>query len=47
MWTRVGIYSVAPYYLRPPRRSGVLLGYGPLGENRIREGIARLAAALE
>ena len=42
----VAVYSVAPYYLRPPRRSGVLLGYGPLGERQIREGIARLAAAL-
>lgn len=43
----VGVYSVAPYYLRPPRRTGVLLGYGPLSEAQIREGIARLATALE
>jgi GntR family transcriptional regulator/MocR family aminotransferase len=42
----VAVYSVAPYYLRPPRRSGVLLGYGPLDERRIRDGIARLAAVL-
>jgi GntR family transcriptional regulator/MocR family aminotransferase len=42
----VGVYSVAPYYLRPPRRSGVLLGYGALGERDIRDGVARLAAAL-
>jgi GntR family transcriptional regulator/MocR family aminotransferase len=42
----VGVYPVAPYYLCPPRRSGVLLGYGPLGERQIREGVARLAAAL-
>jgi GntR family transcriptional regulator/MocR family aminotransferase len=42
----IGVYPVAPYYLRPPRRSGVLLGYGPLGERQIREGVRRLAAAL-
>ena len=35
----VGLYSIRPYYLRPPRRSGVLLGYGPLSEREIREGI--------
>src|SRR5262249_11459067 len=43
----VGLYSVAPYYLRPPRRTGVLLGYAPLSEREIHAGIARLAAALE
>jgi GntR family transcriptional regulator/MocR family aminotransferase len=43
----VGVYSVAPYYLRPPRRTGILLGYGPLGERQIREGVERLAAALD
>ena len=42
----VGLYSVRPYYLRPPRRSGVLLGYNPLSEREIREGIKRLAVAL-
>jgi GntR family transcriptional regulator/MocR family aminotransferase len=42
----VGLYSIRPYYLRPPRRSGVLLGYGPLSEREIREGIKRLATAL-
>jgi GntR family transcriptional regulator/MocR family aminotransferase len=42
----VGVYSVSPYYLRPPRRSGVLLGYAPLGEKQLREGVERLAAAL-
>src|SRR5262249_53270716 len=40
------VYPVAPFYLRPPRRSGVLLGYGPLSERQIRDGVARLAAAL-
>jgi GntR family transcriptional regulator/MocR family aminotransferase len=42
----VGLYSVTPYYLEPPRRTGVLLGYGPLRERDIREGIRRLASAL-
>jgi GntR family transcriptional regulator/MocR family aminotransferase len=42
----VGVYSVGPYYLRAPRRSGVLLGYGPLSERQIREGIERLARVL-
>jgi GntR family transcriptional regulator/MocR family aminotransferase len=43
----VGIYPVAPYYLRPPRRTGILLGYGPLSQRQIRTGIERLAAALD
>ena len=43
----VAVYPVAPFYLHPPRRSGVLLGYGPLSERQIREGVARLAAALD
>ncbi|MGO9452190.1 MAG: PLP-dependent aminotransferase family protein [Candidatus Binataceae bacterium] len=42
----VGLYSVAPFYLEPPRRTGVLLGYGPLHEREIREGIRRLAKVL-
>jgi GntR family transcriptional regulator/MocR family aminotransferase len=42
----VGLYSVAPYYLHPPRRTGVLLGYGPLSERQIRDGIKRLAGAI-
>ncbi len=42
----VGLCSVAPCYLEPPRRTGVLLGYGPLRERDIREGIRHLASAL-
>ncbi len=42
----VGIYPVAPCYLTPPQRTGVLLGYGALNEREIREGIRRLAAVL-
>jgi GntR family transcriptional regulator/MocR family aminotransferase len=43
----VGIYPARPYYLRPPRRAGFVLGYAALSEADIDEGIARLARALE
>jgi GntR family transcriptional regulator/MocR family aminotransferase len=39
----VGIYSVAPYYSRPPRRAGLLFGYASLTESEIRAGIRLLA----
>jgi GntR family transcriptional regulator/MocR family aminotransferase len=42
----VGLYTVEPFYLKPPRRTGIVLGYAPLREREIREGIRRLAAAL-
>jgi GntR family transcriptional regulator/MocR family aminotransferase len=42
----VGLYTVDSFYLRPPRRTGVVLGYAPLREREIREGIRRLAAAV-
>lgn len=42
----VGLYTVDPFYLRPPRRTGLVLGYAPMREREIREGIRRLAAAL-
>jgi GntR family transcriptional regulator/MocR family aminotransferase len=42
----VGVYSIAPYFFRPPRRAGLILGYAPLTERQIREGIARLAGAI-
>ncbi len=38
----VGVYSIAPYYLSPPVREGLLLGFTLLNEQGIREGIARL-----
>ena len=43
----VGIYPVAPYYLEPPARAGLLLGYAALTEEAIREGVRRLAEALD
>jgi GntR family transcriptional regulator/MocR family aminotransferase len=42
----VGIYPVHPYYARPPRRAGYVLGYASLDEAAIDAGIARLAEAL-
>jgi hypothetical protein len=37
---------VRPYYTRPPRRAGYVLGYAALPERDIDEGIRLLAAAL-
>jgi GntR family transcriptional regulator/MocR family aminotransferase len=42
----VGLYTADPFYLRPPGRTGLILGYAPLREREIREGIRRLAEAL-
>jgi GntR family transcriptional regulator / MocR family aminotransferase len=42
----VGVYSVAPFYLSPPRQAGLLLGYASLPEKQIAEGIRRLAAVV-
>jgi GntR family transcriptional regulator / MocR family aminotransferase len=41
----VGLYPVDPFYTKPPRRTGVVLGYAPLQEREIRQGIRCLAAA--
>jgi GntR family transcriptional regulator/MocR family aminotransferase len=43
----VGLDSVASFYLNPPRRTGVVLGYAALHEREIREGIRRLSLALD
>jgi GntR family transcriptional regulator/MocR family aminotransferase len=43
----VGVYPAAPFYARPPRHAEVLLGYGALGEDAIREGVVRLRRALD
>jgi GntR family transcriptional regulator/MocR family aminotransferase len=42
----VGLFPVDAFYLKPPKRTGVVLGYAPLREREIREGIRRLAAAV-
>lgn len=43
----LGIYPVTPYYMRPPRRAGLLFGYAGLTEREIRDGIAVLREVLE
>jgi len=42
----VGIYSVAPFYLKPPKKLGLLLGYASMREKQIAEGIRRLASVV-
>ena len=42
----VGIYGVAPYFLKRPSRPGFLLGYSRMREAEIREGVRRLASLL-
>lgn len=43
----VGVYPVNPLYLDPPPRAGLLLGYAALEPEAIREGVERLAGAVE
>jgi GntR family transcriptional regulator/MocR family aminotransferase len=45
--TGVGIYPVTPYYSKPPRGAGLLLGYASMDEPEIRAGIQRLAGLLK
>jgi GntR family transcriptional regulator / MocR family aminotransferase len=42
----VGVYSVSPFYSRPPRRTGLLLGYTSLTGKEISEGVRRLASVV-
>jgi GntR family transcriptional regulator/MocR family aminotransferase len=42
----VGVYSVAPFYLNPPKQVGLLLGYASMPEKQIAEGIRRFAAVV-
>ena len=43
----VGLYPVAPYYLTPTCRVGLLFGYAAMTEEEIRAGIERLAVVLD
>jgi GntR family transcriptional regulator/MocR family aminotransferase len=43
---RLGIYSVAPFYMRQPRRAGMLFGYASLSEREIRAGVKLLREVL-
>ena len=40
----VGLYSVAPYYAKPPARAGLLFGYASLSVADIRAGVRKLAS---
>jgi GntR family transcriptional regulator/MocR family aminotransferase len=42
----VGVYSVDPFYLNPPKQVGLLLGYASMPEKQIAEGIRRFAAVV-
>ena len=42
----VGVYPITPYFVQPPERLGLLMGYSVLDEGAIREGVRRLAALL-
>jgi GntR family transcriptional regulator/MocR family aminotransferase len=43
----VGVYPVAPFYLNPPRQTGLLLGYASMPEKQLAEGIRRLASVID
>ena len=42
----VGVYSVEPFYLNPPKQVGLLLGYATMPEKQIGEGIRRFASVV-
>jgi GntR family transcriptional regulator / MocR family aminotransferase len=42
----VAVYGISPYFLTPPPRKGLLLGYSRMKEADIREGVRRLSEAL-
>lgn len=42
----LGLYPIAPYYLRAPERQALLLGYGGLGVGEIREATRLLGSCL-
>jgi GntR family transcriptional regulator/MocR family aminotransferase len=42
----VGVYGIAPYFLKQPSRAGLMIGYSRMKEAAIREGIRRLAEVL-
>jgi GntR family transcriptional regulator/MocR family aminotransferase len=42
----VGVYGVSRYFLEPPSRPGVLLGYARMSVSEIREGVRRLGKVL-
>lgn len=43
----VGIYPLAPYYVQPPQRAGLILGYAILNERDLRAGVRAFAAVFD
>jgi len=43
---QVGVYGVSGYFLKHPRRTGIMLGYSRLKEAEIREGVRRLGQVI-
>lgn len=44
---KLGLYSVAPCYLRPPDRAGLLMGYGAMSAKEIRDAVKVFATCLD
>ncbi len=42
----VGVYGISPYFLKPPSRTGIMLGYSRMRETEIEAGIRRLSEVL-
>jgi DNA-binding transcriptional MocR family regulator len=42
----VGVYGIAPYFLKQPSKAGLMIGYSRMKDAAIREGIRRLAEVL-
>jgi len=42
----VGLYSIAPYFIEPPERVGLLMGYASLEPEEIEAGVQQLAAVM-
>jgi GntR family transcriptional regulator/MocR family aminotransferase len=42
----VGVYGLSPYCVKPPVRTGILLGYDRMREKAIQEGLRRLSEVL-
>jgi GntR family transcriptional regulator/MocR family aminotransferase len=43
----LGLYAIAPYYLQPPDRAGLLMGYAGLSLGEIRAGLAVFGTCLD
>jgi GntR family transcriptional regulator/MocR family aminotransferase len=43
----VGIYPLAPYYVQPPQRAGLILGYAVLNERDLRAGVRAFAEVFD